>query len=214
VARPRVILAETNEPVRIGLRAALVADGFEIAAEPTSTEEAVAAARQARPDLCLLDVELAGEGIAAAARIAREAPAAAIVMLAGVADEFQVVDAVRAGASGYLLKDMDTARLPAALRGVLAGEAAIPRRLMADVIEALRERRGRAVVIDGQRVALSQREHDVLAFLGKDLPPAEIAARLGISPVTVRRHVSDLRRKLGAPDREALRRLAEGHREA
>src|SRR5919109_471179 len=62
VARPRVILAETNEPVRIGLRAALVADGFEIAAEPTSTEEAVAAARQARPDLCLLDVELAGGG--------------------------------------------------------------------------------------------------------------------------------------------------------
>jgi DNA-binding NarL/FixJ family response regulator len=214
VAAPRVILAEADEPVRLGLRAALEADGFEIGAEPASADDAVAAARDADADLCLLDVELAGGGIAAAARISREAPAVAVVMLAAVEDEREVIDAVRAGASGYLLKGMDPPRLPAALRGVLAGEAAVPRRLTAKVIDALRERRGRAIVVDGRRVALSQREHDVLSLLGEDLPPAEIAQRLGISPVTVRRHVSDLRRKLGVRDRAALRRLAEGQRGA
>jgi len=94
------------------------------------------------------------------------------------------------------------------VRGVLAGEAAVPRRLTAKVIHALRGRGGRAVRVDGRPVALSQREYDVLALLGEDLDGREIAERLGISPVTVRRHVSGLMEKLGAPDRDALRRLA------
>jgi DNA-binding NarL/FixJ family response regulator len=208
VARPRILLADADQAVRVGLRRALEAAGLNVCAQADSADDAVAAAGREQPDLCLVDVGLPGGGIAAAARIAREVPAVAIVMLATQEDEREVIDSVRAGASGYLLKGMDPTRLPMALRGVLAGEAAVPRRLTAKVIHALRGRGGRAVNVDGRPVALSQREYDVLALLGEDLGGAEIAQRLGISPVTVRRHVSGLMEKLGTSDRDALRRLS------
>jgi DNA-binding NarL/FixJ family response regulator len=208
VARPSILLADADQAVRVGLRGALEAAQLRVCAQAESADEAVEAARREQPDLCLLDVALPGGGIAAAARIAREVPAVAIVMLATREDEREVIDAVRAGASGYLLKGMDPTRLPMALRGVLAGEAAVPRRLTAKVIHALRGRGGRAVNVDGRTVALSQREYDVLALLGEDVDGAEIAQRLGISPVTVRRHVSGLMEKLGTADRDALKRLA------
>jgi DNA-binding NarL/FixJ family response regulator len=208
VARPRILLADADQAVRVGLRGALERAKLDVCAQAENADAAVDAARREQPDLCLLDVSLPGGGIAAAARIAREVPAVAIVMLASREDEREVIDSVRAGAAGYLLKGMDPTRLPMALRGVLAGEAAVPRRLTAKVIHALRGRGGRAVNVDGRPVALSQREYDVLALLGEDLDGAEIAQRLGISPVTVRRHVSGLMEKLGAPDRDALRRLA------
>jgi len=128
-----VILADSDEPVRVGLRGVLQSAGFEIRGEPVSAEDALAQARRERPDLCLIDVALEGGGIAVAARIARELPACAIVMLAAEEDELEVIDAIRAGASGYLLKGMDPTRLGPALRGVIDGEAAVPRRLTAKV---------------------------------------------------------------------------------
>jgi len=211
--RPRVILADSDEPVRVGLRGVLQSAGFEIRGEPVSAEDALAQARRERPDLCLIDVALEGGGITVAARIARELPACAIVMLAAEEDELEVIDAVRAGASGYLLKGMDPTRLGPALRGVMDGEAAVPRRLTAKVIFALRGR-GQAVEVDGRRIALSQREREVLDLLGDELSVADMAERLGISPVTVRRHISGLMHKLRAPDRAALRRRAAEQRRA
>ena len=207
--RPRVILADSDEPVRVGLRGALKSAGFEIRGEPVSAEEALAQAHRERPDLCLIDVALAGGGITVAARIARELPACAIVMLAAQEDELEVIDAVRVGASGYLLKGMDPTRLGPALRGVMDGEAAVPRRLTAKV-----RGRGQPVEVDGLRIALSQREREVLDLLGDELSVADMAERLGISPVTVRRHISGLMRKLRAPDRATLRRRAAEQRRA
>src|SRR5919202_4159504 len=146
-----------------------------------------------------------GDGVRAAETIAHELPEAAVVMLTVSRTDADLFNALRAGASGYLLKDIDPARLPLALRGVLEGEAALPRRLVALLIEEFRERRRRRrVPLVGQRaVELTDREWEVLELMKKGLTTDEIATRLFISPVTVRTHVSSLLRKLQVPTREA-----------
>ncbi len=111
--------------------------------------------------------------------------------------------------SGYLLKDIDPARLPLALRGVLEGEAALPRRLVALLIEEFRERkRKRRVPLVGRHaVELTDREWEVLQLMKQGLTTGEIAGRLFVSPVTVRTHVSAILRKLHVPSREAALEL-------
>jgi DNA-binding NarL/FixJ family response regulator len=150
-----------------------------------------------------------GGGIAAAAEISSRLPEAAIVMLTVSRDDADLFDALRAGASGYLLKDIDPARLPLALEGVLAGEAALPRGLVARLVEEFRSRSKskRLLSASPHAARLTDREWDVLELLREGLTTAEIAARLAIAPVTVRRHVSEILRKLRVPDREAAVRL-------
>jgi DNA-binding NarL/FixJ family response regulator len=116
---------------------------------------------------------------------------------------------VRAGARGYLLKDMDPERLPMALRGVLNGEAALPRTLMGRVLEELRamEQGRHASELSRLGVELTHRERQVLGMLDRGLDTAGIAAALSISAVTVRRHASEILRKLDVPDREAALRV-------
>ena len=166
-----------------------------------------------RPDVCLLGVRIPGNGIAAAARIHREAPEVAVVMLSASREERDVFDALRAGASGYLLKGMDPTRLSVALRGVLDGEAALPRVLTARLIEEFRGDRRDFTRLAGPRVVLTDREREVLGPLVEGRSSAEIAERLGVSPVTVRRHVSGLMRKFEAEDREVLVKLVNGRLE-
>jgi DNA-binding NarL/FixJ family response regulator len=114
--------------------------------------------------------------------------------------------ALRAGASGYLLKEMDPARLPHALSDVLNGEAALPRTLVTRLIDELRDRtpRRRKALAEGPYAELTSREWQVLDLLRQELSTAEIARRLVLSPVTVRTHVNSILRKVRAPDREAL----------
>jgi DNA-binding NarL/FixJ family response regulator len=183
--------------------------GFTVCADVASADDAVTTAVRERPDVCLIDVSLPGGGIAAAQEISTQAPNAAIVMLSGSASEDELFACVRAGARGYLPKDMDPARLPFALRGVLCGEAALPRPLVARLLEELRAReRGRhASELALLGVNLTRRERDVLDLLERGLQTSEMAERLKISAVTVRRHVSEILRKLEAPDREAALRL-------
>jgi DNA-binding NarL/FixJ family response regulator len=132
-------------------------------------------------------------------------------MLTVSTDAGDLFDALRAGASGYLLKDADPTRLPHALRGVLDGEAALPRTLTARLIEEFRERGRRRRLRLGRRrtVELTPREWDVLELLNERRTTAEMADRLTISPVTVRRHVSEILHKLRVPDRAAALRLLE-----
>jgi DNA-binding NarL/FixJ family response regulator len=208
--RVRLLLADDHPPTRAGIRRSLEAHGFAICAEAADAESAVKAAVDQRPDMCLLEVRMpAGGGIRAAAEISELVPSTAIVMLTASLDEADLFDALRAGADGYLLKDTDPARLPFALRGVLAGEAALPRTLAARVIEEFRSHDGRRrLLLERQHGAkLTAREWQVLEGLRHGVSTAEIAARLSVSPVTVRRHVSEVLRKLRVSSREAAVRL-------
>jgi DNA-binding NarL/FixJ family response regulator len=207
----RVLIADDHPPTRAGVRMALQEGGFEICAEAGDAMSAIEAALRERPDVCLLDIHMPGNGIHAAKAISHELPDAAVVMLTVSREDADLFDALRAGASGYLLKDIDPARLPLALHGVLEGEAALPRQLVALLIEEFRERhRRRRIPLRGRRSAeLTDREWEVLQLMRQGAHTEEIAARLFISPVTVRTHVSSILRKLHVPTREAAIKLLE-----
>jgi DNA-binding NarL/FixJ family response regulator len=207
----RVVIADDHPPTRTGVRAALERGGFVVCAEAADGNAAIEAARRERPDVCLLDIHMPGDGIRAAETIAHELPETAVVMLTVSRSDADLFDALRVGACGYLLKDIDPARLPLALYGVLEGEAALPRRLVALLIEEFRERRRRRrIPLGGRRsVELTDREWEVLELMRDGLSTEEIAARLFISPVTVRTHVSAILRKLQVPTREAAVALLE-----
>jgi DNA-binding NarL/FixJ family response regulator len=153
-----------------------------------------------------------GDGIAAAGRIARSHPSVAVVMLTVSRDDADLFASLRAGAAGYLLKDTDPTRLPHALRGVLDGEAAVPRDLVARVIDEFRDRTRRRLPVAERGVELTSREWEVLELLRTGLSTAQVAERLFVSKVTVRSHVAAVVRKLGVPDREAALRLVSGSR--
>jgi DNA-binding NarL/FixJ family response regulator len=206
----RVLIADDHPPTRAGVRSALEPD-FQICGEASSASEAVETALRTAPDVCILDVHMPGGGISAAAEISSALPSTAIVMLTISQHDDDLFDALRAGAVGYLLKGTDPARLPHALRGVLEGQAAVPRPLVARVIAEFRDQSARRrVSLDGQRdVTLTNREWQILDLLRDGLTTKEIANRLYISGVTVRTHVSSILRKLDVPDRQAAVRLIE-----
>ena len=204
-----VILADDHAPTRAGVRGALERAGFSVLAEVPDAAGAVEAAERERPDVCLLDIHMPGNGISAAAQITQAQPDIAVVMLTVSRDDNDLFDALRAGALGYLLKDTDPDRLPHALRGVLEGEAALPRALVARVIDEFRDRgrRRRLPLVKQRGVELTSREWEVLELMREDLSTAEIAERLFVSPVTVRSHIAALLRKLRVPDRKAALKL-------
>jgi DNA-binding NarL/FixJ family response regulator len=203
------VLADDHAATRLGVRLALEEGGFQVVAEAADAEGAVEAALEHRPDLCLIDVYMPGKGIAAAAELAEALPDMPVVMLSVSDSDEDLFEALRAGACGYLLKDTDPKRLPLALSAVLNGEAPLPRVLTARLITEFR-RRGkerRIADVDGDLVTLSERESEVLELLRTELTTKQVAHRLGISPITVRRHVSDVLKKLRVPDRGAALRL-------
>jgi DNA-binding NarL/FixJ family response regulator len=208
----RIVLADDHATARLGVRMALQDGGFQVVAEAFDAPGAVAAALEHRPDLCLLDVYMPGGGIAAAAELSEALPGMPIVMLSVSETNDDLFDAIRAGACGYLLKDTDPQRLPFALRAVLDGEAPLPRVLTARLITEFRRhgRERRIAGADGNLITLSERESEILELLRTELSTKQVAERLGISPVTVRRHVSEALRKLRVTDRgEALRLTGE-----
>lgn len=208
----RVVIADDHPPTRDGVRVALEQQSCDVVAEAATAAEAVAAAREHRPDVCLLDVNMPGSGIAAAAEISHSLPGVAIVMLTASRDDEDLFAALRAGASGYLLKDTDPARLALALRGVLAGEAALPRWLVLKVVDQFRATPRRRIALPNRSpaVRLTEREAQVLDLMADGLSTEEIAGRLFLAQVTVRTHISAVLKKLRVPDRKAAIRLARG----
>jgi two-component system, NarL family, nitrate/nitrite response regulator NarL len=206
----RVLVADDNPPARAGVRLALESEGITICAEVSDAASAVEAAIREHPDICLLETNIPGGGIAATEQIAREVPSTTVVMFAASSTDDDLFDALRAGADGYLLKDINPQRLGATLRAALHGEAALPRRLVARLIEEFRGRGGRRLrLLSGSQVAFTSREVDVLALMRQGLSTAEIAARLFITEATVRSHIAAVVRKLGVPDREAALEMLE-----
>jgi DNA-binding NarL/FixJ family response regulator len=207
-AGAHVVIADGRAATRAGLRVALAKAGFEVVAEAQEREAFVETALAARPDLALVAADLPGGGIAAVRTIAERLPRAKLVVISARPSGEELVTAVLAGASGYLPAGMSLARLPDALRGVLAGEVALPRAHSGHLLEALRFRdAGRASIAGRSTAKLTEREWDVIQLLGENASTAVMAQRLGISEVTVRRHVSSLLAKLEVPDRAAAAEL-------
>jgi DNA-binding NarL/FixJ family response regulator len=204
----RVLIADDHPPTRAGVRAALEDAGWEVSAEVSDAPSAVKAALDDPPDICLLDIHMPGDGVAASAEITEALPDTAVVMLTVSRNDGDLFSALRAGASGYLLKDIDPARLPYALQGVLNGEAAIPRSLVTRLMEEFRGRERRRVILPNRRgPELTSREWEVLDALSRGLRTSEIATELHVTPVTVRTHVSAILRKLKVSTREDAVRL-------
>jgi two-component system nitrate/nitrite response regulator NarL len=208
----RVVIADDHPPTRAGVREALEQQSCLIVGEAATAAEAVAAAQRSRPDVCVLDINMPGSGIVAAAEITHTLPDVAVVMLTASRDDEDLFAALRAGASGYLLKDMNPARLGPALRGVLAGEAVLPRWLVLKVVDQLRATPRRRIALPNRSTAaqLTEREAEVLDLMGDGLSTEEIAGRLFLAQVTVRTHIAAILKKLRVPDRKAAIRLARG----
>jgi DNA-binding NarL/FixJ family response regulator len=194
--------------LRASVRRVLERDGFEVCGEASDAEAALEAAIRERPDICLIGVVMPGSGIRATRRIATALPETAVVILTASESRDDLVGAIKAGAVGYLLKSANQEELPSVLRGVLAGEAAIPRTLVARLVSEL-QTQGRRRGIVGAK-GLTPREWEVMELMCEGLGTAEIAERLFVSPVTVRRHISAIRRKLGVKARAEAVALVEG----
>jgi DNA-binding NarL/FixJ family response regulator len=207
----RVLVADDHARTRAMVRNALEESGdFEVCAEARDAGSAVTAAQETDPDVCLLDINMPGSGIAAAARITAARPETAVVMLTVSRQDEDLFDALRAGASGYLLKGLDEDAIGSALRKVLDGEATLPGSLVARLIEEFRDREHRRVALpEGPAARLTGREWDVLELMRKGASTQEISRRLFVSPTTVRSHVSSVLRKLGVANREAAISLLE-----
>jgi DNA-binding NarL/FixJ family response regulator len=149
--------------------------------------------------VCLLHVEMPGGGIAAASEIHARLPEATIVMLAGESDDRVVIAALRAGASGFLLAEADMHRLPYALWDAVHGKAAMPHAVMTRVIALFADSSPTwKTVLSDTGPQLSTREWQVVALLAEGRETTEVAARLSLSPATIRSHRARARRKLRA----------------
>lgn len=206
-----MLIADSHPAARASLRALLARSGFVVCGEAGDAAAAVELAARERADACLIDVALPGGGLAAIQEIAAVSPQTAIVVFTDSTDPDDLFDAIQAGAVGYLLKDMRPQRLPDAVRGVLAGEAAIPRPLVAMLVGELQSQATRRLVVGvGGRAHFTKRELEVARLLGARAGTSTIARRLFISPVTARRHISSIVKKLGVANREAAARLLAG----
>ena len=198
----RLLLAERDGPTRAGIRVALVDAGFELVAVARERNGAIEAALEHRPDVALVSTDLPGGGIEVVQAIAESLPGTKLISLSARPNGQELLAAVLAGAVGYLSKEMSPVRLPQALEGVMRGEVALPRRHTQHLLDALRGRENERTLVTAQANApLTDREWEVLRLLGDDASTVQMAQRLGISQVTVRRHVSSLLSKLGVTDR-------------
>lgn len=199
---PTVLIADDDAGYRRRVRRELEERGFDVLAEAATGAEAVEGATVHVPDLCLVDLDLSGGGLATVAKIAKAVPRTAVVALADSSESADVLAVLERGASGYLAKSIGPNELAASLRAAANGEPALSRALVPLLVSHVRRGPRRQLVLPSGVVALTAREWDVGELLRDGYQTDEIAARLGVSPVTVRRYVGLLLKKLGAPNRE------------
>jgi DNA-binding NarL/FixJ family response regulator len=205
----RVLLADDQALIRAGFRALLEhTKDITVVGEATDGDEAVNLAATTRPDVVLMDIRMPGvDGLEATRRIANDddlADVRVLILTTFEADNY-VYDALRAGASGFVVKDTEPADLIQAVRVIAAGEAllspSVTRRLIADI--AATGRPG-SVASDCRLDRLTDREREVLTLIGQGMSNGEIAGSLFLSPLTAKTHVRNIMTKLAARDRVQL----------
>jgi DNA-binding NarL/FixJ family response regulator len=206
----RVVIADDHARMRGRVRDALESGGCDVCGEGASAADAIRLVTEHRPDVALLDIHMPGNGIQAARDIAKAAPEVAVVMLTQSAEDEDLFDSLRAGASGYLLKDTDPAELADRLRRVIAGEGTMSPRLVARIMDEFRAPARRRFGRSTAAAKLSAREWEVMQLLSEGLATDEVAGRLFLSATTVRVHVSSVLKKLRVKDRESAFKLLRG----
>ena len=201
----RVLIVDDHAVVRRGLEQLIgSASDIEVVGTASDGNEAVDATRRVRPDVILMDVSMpGGDGIEATRRITADQPEVHVVMLTSFADQKKVVDAIAAGASGYLLKDGDPDEVAAAVRAAYAGGAPLDPKAARLLIDA--QRRPHADPL------LSVREREVLALVVDGLANKQIARKLGIAERTVKAHLTAVFQRLGVADRTQAALWARDH---
>jgi DNA-binding NarL/FixJ family response regulator len=210
----RVLVADDQQLVREGLRVLLdLTPGIRVVGEASNGAEAVERARQMRPDVVLMDVRMPKlDGVAATRRVREMCPDVQVIILTTFDDDEYVFDGLRAGAVGYLLKDVPSEQLAEAIRAAARGEAFIQPSVTRKVVAEFTRLAEREHVRREQPLVepLSARELEVLALLAEGLSNQEIANRLTIAPGTVKNHVSNVLSKLSVRDRtQAILRAQE-----
>lgn len=205
MARISVMIVDDHPMVREGLRSFLEAqEDIEVVGEAGSGEEAIQAAARLTPGVVLMDLVMPGmDGITALAQVRRVSPATEVLVLTSFADDSKVFPALRAGASGYMLKTATSDELVAAIRSLSRGEPA----LHPDIARRLMRGSPQASLSDTPD-ELTAREMEVLALLAQRLSNKEIAAELSVAEKTVKTHVSNILAKLGLASRVEAARYA------
>ena len=199
----RVLVADDQALVRAGFRAILEEqDDLEVVGEAEDGGEAVAIARELRPDVVLMDVRMPSvDGIEATRRLLRDGDAPRVLILTTFDLDEYVYEALKAGASGFLLKDAPRNQLVGAVRTVAAGDALLAPALVRRLIEDFVRRPAPGARSPAELDDLTHRELEVLSLVARGLANAEIATRLFVSEATVRTHITHILAKLGLRDR-------------
>jgi two-component system nitrate/nitrite response regulator NarL len=195
----RLLLVDDHHLFRTGLRSLLQEEGFKVTDAP-SGDAALSVCRSFQPDVVLMDMNMPGlSGAETTRRLLTEHPRIAVLVLTVVVDDDSVLDAVRAGACGYLLKDARLPEIASAVRAAAAGESVFASRVAGVLVSSVRHAPPRPS--EASESGLTARERDVLALLAEGYDNGEIAGRLYLSSSTVKHHVSNLLDKLGLENR-------------
>jgi DNA-binding NarL/FixJ family response regulator len=196
----RVLLADDHRMLREGLRRSLTEEGFDIVGEAENGEEAVRLASELRPEVVLMDVSMPElDGVGATKLIRQDPDGPQVIMLTMHADKEVLADAIRAGASGYLVKDCSTEEIASAVRMAMQGDTAISPQLAATMLDEVR-RLDLPDTVEDDRV-VTKREEEVLQLIADGCSTPEVAEQLYISQKTVKNHLASIYQKLDARDR-------------
>ena len=201
--RTRVLIVDDHSIVRVGLTQVLEQSGeFEVVGQAADGEEAVRVASEVLPDVVVMDVLMPNkDGVEACREIMESAPETRVVMLTASTEEDAVVEAVAAGATGYLQKETDRERLLAAVRGVYLGELRVPVDVVRRVFEGIRA----AGRVDAAEAAgLTPRDREILVSFARGMSYIKIGEERGIKAVTVRNAVYGIQQKLGVKSMQEL----------
>jgi DNA-binding NarL/FixJ family response regulator len=198
----RVVVVDDHDLFRTGLKTLLEEQGVNVVGEAANGQTAIKLAGELAPDVIVMDLNMPGlTGVETTRKLAGIAPLTRVVVLTISADDEDVMDAVMAGACGYLLKDSSIQELIVGIRAAAAGESLISPQIAAKVLRRLRAQSSNADAAETIRAELSDREIEVLKLIANGKDNAQIARELFISPKTVKNHISNILMKLQIDNR-------------